>query len=50
MVAGKFVYGKTECFYMGAALGGPAKLRWERNFWQWALGLKVPGAADVPSK
>jgi hypothetical protein len=47
MVAGKFVYGKTECFYLGAALGGPAKFRWEKNFWQWALGLKVPGAADT---
>jgi len=50
MVAGKFVYGKTECFYIGAALGGPARLRWERNFWQWALGLKVPGAASDPLK
>ena len=50
MVAGKFVYGKTECFYMGAALGGPARLRWEKNFWQWALGLKVPGAAADPLK
>jgi hypothetical protein len=48
MVAGKFVYGKTECFYMGAAVGGPAKSRWEKNFWQWALGLKVPGAAEAP--
>ena len=48
MVAGKFVYGKTECFYMGAAVGGPAKSRWEKNFWQWALGLKVPGAVDAP--
>ena len=47
MVAGKFIYGKTECFYLGAALGGAAKARWEKNFWQWALGLKVPGAADV---
>lgn len=46
MVAGKFVYGKTECLYLGAALGGPARSRWEKNFWQWALGLKVPGAAD----
>jgi hypothetical protein len=46
MVAGKFVYGKTECFFLGAALGGPAKARWEKNFWQWALGLKVPGAAN----
>ena len=45
MVAGKFVYGKTECLYLGAALGGQAKTRWEKNFWQWALGLKVPGAA-----
>jgi hypothetical protein len=44
-VAGKFVYGKTECYYLGAALGGQAKTRWEKNFWQWALGLKVPGAA-----
>jgi hypothetical protein len=47
MVAGKFVYGKTECFYVGAALGGPAKARWEKNFWQWALGLRVPGATDA---
>jgi hypothetical protein len=47
MVAGKFVYGKTECFYLGAALGGPVKSRWEKNFWQWALGLKVPGAANT---
>jgi hypothetical protein len=45
MVAGKFVYGKTECLYLGAALGGQAKTRWEKNYWQWALGLKVPGAA-----
>jgi hypothetical protein len=45
MVAGKFVYGKTECLYLGAALGGSAKTRWEKNFWQWALGLKVPGSA-----
>lgn len=45
MVAGKFVYGKTECLYLGAALGGAAKTRWEKNFWQWTLGLKVPGAA-----
>jgi hypothetical protein len=56
MVAGKFVYGKTECLYLGAALGGQAKTRWEKNFWQWALGLKVPGASTpatgpaVPSK
>lgn len=47
MVAGKFVYGKTECFYLGAALGGSASSRWEKNFWQWALGLKVPGATDA---
>jgi hypothetical protein len=47
MVAGKFMYGKTECYYLGAALGGSAKARWEKNFWQWALGLKVPGAADA---
>jgi hypothetical protein len=46
IVAGKFVYGKTECFYLGAALGGPSRLRWEKNYWQWALGLKIPGAAD----
>lgn len=45
MVAGKFMYGKTECFYLGAALGGSAKARWEKNFWQWALGLKVPSAS-----
>jgi hypothetical protein len=50
MVAGKFVYGKTECFYLGAALGGPPRLRWEKNFWQWALGLKVPGAADTAAR
>jgi hypothetical protein len=48
MAAGKFIYGKTECFYMGAAVGGPARSRWEKNFWQWALGLKVPGAAEAP--
>lgn len=47
MVAGKFVYGKTECLYLGAALGGPTKARWEKNYWQWALGFKVPGAADA---
>jgi hypothetical protein len=47
MVAGKFIYGKTECYYLGAALGGSAKSRWEKNFWQWALGMKVPGAADT---
>jgi hypothetical protein len=47
MVAGKFIYGKTECFYLGAALGGAPRLRWEKNYWQWALGLKVPGAADT---
>ena len=50
MVAGKFVYGKTECYYLGAALGGPAKARWEKNFWQWALGLKVPEATEAPLK
>jgi hypothetical protein len=50
MVAGKFMYGKTECYCVGAAMGGAAKSRWEKNFWQWALGLKVPGAAEVPSK
>jgi hypothetical protein len=49
MVAGKFVYGKTECYFLGAALGGQAKVRWEKNFWQWALGLKVPGAATPAS-
>jgi hypothetical protein len=50
MVAGKFVYGKTECFYMGAAMGGPAKSRWEKNFWQWALGLKVPGSGGLTAE
>jgi hypothetical protein len=47
LVAGKFVYGKTECFYLGAAVGGQASSRWEKNFWQWALGLRVPGATNT---
>lgn len=49
MVAGKFIYGKTECYFLGAALGGPARERWEKNLWQWVLGMKVPGAENSPA-
>jgi hypothetical protein len=45
-VAGMFPIGEGRVFFRGGAYSGTDSDRWVLNYWHWALGLAVPGAAD----
>ena len=48
IVAGKFPYGKGSVYFAGVGeywYTGKDKDRWTLNFYQWMLGLPVPGKA-----
>jgi|GEM_PF-2501471 len=44
--AGSFTFGQTTVFFTDDPRGSDLR-RWYLNFMHWALGLKVPGAAEV---
>lgn len=44
---GFFTTGKTKVYFMPLELKGPDADRLRLNFYQWAMGLKVPGAANT---
>jgi len=45
-VAGSFPLGEGRIVFMSTPSGTDAR-RWTLNFWHWAMGLGVPGAADT---
>lgn len=49
VIAGKVPYGKGGIYFLQVT-GGADVDRWKLNFYQWMLGLPVPGSASVKSK
>ena len=45
-VAGSIPLGEGRIVFQSAVSGTDAR-RWQLNFWHWAMGLGVPGAADT---
>lgn len=45
--AGMFSVGNTKVYFLPANLGSADADRFRLNFWQWALGLPVPGSAET---